>query len=87
MTYKWYYIFNADDFNTEGLVSQTYTVILDGIGQKDILVTKANYLGLTYDGVFLPLNMSEKNPFKFDSHAIYVDENENVFLGFLQGDE
>lgn len=81
MIYTWYYIFNADDFNAEGLVSQTYTVILEGIGQKDILVTKGNFLGLTYEGVFLPLEMNDKNPFEFDSHAIYVDSNQNVFLG------
>lgn len=85
--YTWYFIFNYDDFIALGLVSRTYDLILDGIGAKSVLVTKGNLVGITYEGVFLPLNLNDKNPFEMDGHAIYVDENDNVWLGIEVADE
>jgi hypothetical protein len=61
MIYTWYYIFNKDEFDALNLVSKTYTLILKGIGQREVLVTKGNYLGITYDDVFLPVNLDGKN--------------------------
>lgn len=81
MEYTWYEIFNTTEFDDLGLISKTYTLNLEGVGQKDILVTKGNLYGITYEGVFVALNMNDQNPFEFDSHAIYVDEDDNVFLG------
>lgn len=81
MIYKWFYIFTTTDFEALDLVSKTYTLNLDGIGFKDILVTKGNALGITYEGVFLSLEMNDKNPFEFDGHAIYVDDDDQVWLG------
>lgn len=81
MTYTWYLIFNTVTFDALGLVSKKYTLNLENIGQKDILVTKGITYGLTYEGVFLSLEMTDLNPFPFDGHAIYVDENDNVYLG------
>ena len=79
--YTWYYIFNAEAFTETALVSRTYTVTLDGIGKKDILVTQGHQLGLSYDGVFLPLELNGKNPFTFEDRAAYIDEDDNVWLG------
>lgn len=81
MNYLWFKIFNKTDFEATGLISRKYTYILEGIGQKDILVTKGIALGLTYEGVFLSLNLLEQNPFEFEGHAIYIDANNDVFLG------
>lgn len=87
MNYTWFYIFNYEDFIDTGLVSKTYSLILDGIGLKDVLVTKGVEVGLTYEGIFLPLNMNDKNPFEFEDHAIYIDENENVWLGIAVNED
>lgn len=81
MTYTWFYIFNSDDFAALNLTSRTYSLILSGIGSVEILVTQGESLGMLYDGVFLSLNMNGKNPFQFDSHAAYIDVNNNVWLG------
>lgn len=81
MIYNWFKIFNKTEFDALDLVSKTYTLILEGIGQKDILVTKGVGYGITYEGVFLSLNMNDLNPFEFDGHAIYIDADENVYLG------
>ena len=87
MIYTWYYIFNSDEFNLLGIPSRTYTVILDGIGQRDVLVTKGNLFGLTYNDVFLPLELNQKNPFEFENLAVQVHDNKNVFLGIAVPDE
>ncbi len=81
MTYLWFKIFNKTEFDALGLVSRVYKVNLDGIGVKDILVTKGVNVGITYDGVFLPLQLNDKNPFEFETFAIAVNPAMDVFLG------
>ncbi len=80
-SYNWYYILNRDEFEALGLISKTYVVNLAAVGQVTVVVTKGNFLGLTYNGVFLPLNLHDENPFTFDSHGVYIDSNNNVWLG------
>lgn len=79
--YLWFKIFNKTEFDALGIPSKTYTLNLDTIGEKDVLVTKGNLYGITYEGVFVALNMNEKNPSEFDDFAIYEDADDNVYLG------
>lgn len=82
MTWTWFKIFNLSEFNATGLVSRTYTVVFDGIGQKDILVTKGNLVGVTYDGVYLGINLNDQNPFELEGLKVYVEPGTNdVYLG------
>lgn len=87
MIYRWFKIFNTNEFDALNLVSKTYTFVLEGIGLKSVLVTKGMGYGITYDGVFLSLNLNDLNPFEFDGHAIYVDADDNVYLGIEVPDE
>lgn len=81
MTFNWYKIFNLNDFEALDLVSKTYTLDLENLGVKDFLVTKGNSIGITYEGVFLQLELNDENPFAFDGNAIYIDANDDVFWG------
>lgn len=81
MTYLWFKIFNLAEFEATGLVSKAYTLDLEGVGLKTVLVTKGNSVSMSYEGVFLPLEMSGENPFEFDSHAIFKDGSDDVYLG------
>ena len=83
MIYDWYKIFNLATFEALGLVSQNITVELEGIGQKEILITKGNAVSIIYEGVFLTLSFSSNNPFEFEDHAVYVDESSDVWLGIV----
>jgi hypothetical protein len=85
--YTWYYIFTSTDFLALDLVSKTYTLILDGRGTFDILVTNGQSIGITFEGVFLSLNLNDKNPFEFENYAIYIDDDDQVWLGFAVEDE
>lgn len=87
MTYTWYKIFNVDEFEALNLVSKNYELILTGVGLKEILVTKGFGYSMLYDDIFLPLNLNSRNPYYFDEHAIYVDEDNNVYLGIGEHDE
>ena len=87
MIYTWFKIFNEGEFEASNLVSRTYTVNLEDIGQKDILVTKGNLVSMTYEGVMLSLDMNDANPFEFEGLAIYRDENDDVWLGIAVPDE
>jgi len=83
MIYDWYKIFNLDEFNALGLVSKTYTLNLEDIGEQEILVTKGNLVSLEYNDVFLSLNLNGYNPFEMDGYACYIKENNDVYLGIL----
>ena len=88
MDFIWYKIFNYADFMATDLVSRTYTKILEGIGQKDVLVTRGELVSIKYEGYFLPINLNGKNPFiklgeteSEKAYAVYKDENDDVYLG------
>lgn len=86
MTYNWYKVFNKTEFEALGLVSAEYSIIFKNVGLKTIIVTKANYLSATLDDVFLPINLNDKNPFEFEDRAIYLDENDDVWVGIAVED-
>lgn len=81
MIYDWYLIFNSNDFQAQGLVSKVYTLELENIGIKEVLVTSGNAFGITYEGVYLQLNLNAKNPFEFDGYAIFSSNTGDVYLG------
>lgn len=79
--YTWYNVFNKTEFEALGLVSKSYTYNLEGIGETTILATLGNELSVLFGGVVLPLNLNSKNPFEFDGKAIYLDSDNDVYIG------
>lgn len=85
--YKWFKVFNLGEFTDLGLVSQEVTLELDELGLKDFLITQGNLVSITHEGVILPINLNELNPFEFESMAVYLDEDLlDVYIGFLEED-
>jgi|AVFP01.1.fsa_nt_gi hypothetical protein len=82
-TYTWFKIFNKTEFEATGLVSRSYRVFLNGVGERTILSTKGNYLSVLFDEVFLPINLNSNNPFEMDERAVYLDANNDVWVGIL----
>lgn len=81
MIYDWYKIINRAEFLAAELVSKEVELILEGIGQRTILVTKGNLVSIVYEGVMLSIGLTEANPFAFDGHAVYLDADDNIWLG------
>lgn len=82
MIYNWYKIFNLTEYMSTGLVSRELIVLLQDIGRVTLLISRGNYVSVTYDGVNLPINYPSKNPYTAEGYAIYLDANSNVWLGF-----
>ena len=81
MIFTWFKIFNVDDFLALDLVSKTYTLELEDIGLREIMVTHGETVAMTYEDVFLPLELLSSNPFIMDGFAAYVKENGDAYLG------
>jgi hypothetical protein len=85
MNFNWFKLFNLDEFLALGLVSKVYQVVLEGVGQKNILVTSGNLVSIVYDDVLLALEFEADNPFVRQGddsiYAIYRDSNGDVHLG------
>lgn len=83
--YKWFKIFNYDEFVDSGLVSINYIIELENMGEKEFLVTLGNLISVTHEGIILPILLNDKNPFEFESNAIYKDPvTKDVYWGYLQ---
>lgn len=87
MNFTWYKIFNMNAFMATGLISKVYLVVLEGIGQKDILVARGNGVSIVYEDVLLQVLFEEDNPFvregDANTYAVYQDTNADVWLGVL----
>ncbi len=82
MSFDWYLVINRQDFEDAELVSKEVELILEDIGLVTVLVTKGSYYGITYDGVFLAIGITEANPFVFDGYAVYLHpETDDIYLG------
>lgn len=81
MTFNWFNVFDKQEFLDTGLVSKTLSVVIEGVGERDILITKGNELSILFDGVFLPIGFTDKNPFVREGYAVWEDENGIVWLG------
>ena len=84
--FDWFKIFNTTEFQNLNLVSKSYNVVLEGYGDYSILVTRSNNFNILFNGVFLSLNLNDKNPFVREGYAIYADENRDVYLGIALDD-
>lgn len=81
MNYNWFKVFNRTEFLAQDLKFKSYVLDLDGIGEKTFLVSNVNTLGVTYEGVFLSIELNDLNPFEFSDHAIYVNSLDDVYVG------
>lgn len=79
--YDCYKIINLDDFEALDIPSRTLTLLLSGLGEKEVLITKGNLVSIVYDDVFLSLNLNDKNPFEFEDYAAFLDPNNDIWLG------
>jgi hypothetical protein len=82
MSYDWYNVYNKATFEAEDLVSKELTLDLDGRGVKEVLLTKGDGISVTVDDVFLMVNLNDRNPFEMDQMAVYLDEDDEIWVGF-----
>jgi len=91
MIFDWYNCFSKTDFLALSLLSKTYTVDLEGIGEESFTVYNQNYLSVAFRDVFIPLEFSDDNPTVREgdeaNYALYLDADDNVWIGIEVEDE
>lgn len=80
--WDWYNIFNLTEWLATGLISRKLSIFLEGRETKEILITQGNETAIQVDDLFLPLNFQGKNPWKEGTTAVWVDADNNVWLGY-----
>ena len=81
--YDWYLIINRQDFIDMDIPIYTFQKILEGPGLKEISVVRGNKISIIYETILLTSFMNDNNPFYFEDHAIFVDVEEDIYLGIL----
>ncbi len=81
MEFDWYKIINYTEFLALDLPSRSIEALIEGIGLKTILVTKGIGVSIIYEGIMLPVELNDHNPFIFEGHAVFKDENNDLYLG------
>lgn len=81
MIYDWFKIFNLDEFLAEQITSREMIVLLEAIGRTSILISRGNLVSITYNEVYLPVNIPGQNPNTDSGYASYLDADNNVWLG------
>lgn len=76
----WYKIVNLNDFLALGLVSRVYSINFT-FGAADVMICQGGSTNIFFDDVFLTLNLNGQNPYIFDNHLGYVDDNSDIWLG------
>lgn len=86
MIWDWYRLFNRADFLATGLPSYEVQVELVGIGIRNILITQGIATSITVDDTMLTIDLNDRNPFRYGSRAVFIDENDDVWLGVERAD-
>lgn len=82
MLFDWYNLFNQTAFLAENIYSRTLTYELQDRGLVSFHLTRGNTVAITYEGVMLPVNFLDRNPYFRDGYAVYIDGNDDVWFGF-----
>lgn len=82
MRFESYKLFNHAEFLATDLVSRTIAVNLERRGVTTFHLTRGNTVAITYEGVMLPVNFLDRNPYYRDGYAVYIDGNDDVWFGF-----
>ena len=79
--FDWYRLFNHQEFLNLDVPSAEFDVVLDGVGLKTVLVTRGIATSILFDDTFLTINLNGKNPFRYDTTAVFIDQYDDVWLG------
>lgn len=83
MITNWIKVYNLQDFINADLVSREVDLEVPGLGATTVMLTKGIGYGIRYDDYFLPIELNGKNPYIFDNLLIYLDPNDDIWLGLI----
>lgn len=85
----WYKTYNLIAFLATSLVSRTKTFPLYNVGDVDITIVNGNLTSIVFDDLagkpkMLPIDLNENNPFVFEGYGVYLDGNNDIWIGYPQ---
>lgn len=82
--YTWYKLFNCADLDAKNVPYLEDSFELDKMGVKTIRLYKGQFYSLLVDGVFLPVHLNGRNPFKTSDGklAAFMDKANNIWVGY-----
>jgi hypothetical protein len=81
MALFWYRIANENEFLELGIPSKEYEYVFDNIGLRTATMYSGRFTCLSFEGIFLPVELNGLNPYQLEDYAIYKDDNSDIWLG------
>lgn len=85
--YWTYKIYNVNDFLAMDIPSFMFQLTLEDVGTETFMLAKGNLVSLLYKDVFLPIGLNNQNPYFFDGVCVYLDSNDDIWLGIKKEEE
>lgn len=79
--FTWYCLFNNDEFLATGYISFMSSFLINGFQEKTFLICRGVTTSVLYEDHYLVVGLNGRNPFRFNDHAIFLDDNNDVWLG------
>lgn len=82
MSVNWYNVGNKTEFLNKGIPQEEKTLELEDIGDAQIVFINGFSFSVIANGEMLTPNLNGRNPFYKTKTSCYIDENNDVWVGY-----
>ena len=82
MIVNWYNVGNKAIFEAKGIPQEEKTLDLEDLGEVSVVFLAGYNFGVIFNGEMLIPYMNGRNPFNKNETTCYVDENQDVWVGY-----
>lgn len=80
--WRWWKVFNLDEFNALNVPDYYLTLNLDGLGLTDIVIMRGFDISVLFLGYVLTPFLNGRNGFSIENKvSAYIDEDNNLWVG------
>ena len=80
--WKWYKVYDLNKFDDLSVPDITFSVELQDKGQKTFRLLKGFLYSVIVDGLILTPKLNDRNGFHKGNRSAYIDENNNLWIGY-----
>ena len=80
--WKWFKVFNLNDFDALGVPDFTFTADLADRGLQTYRLLKGYLYSVIVDGLVLTPFLNDRNGFNKDNRSAYIDQDNNLWVGY-----
>lgn len=80
--WQWWKIINLNDIKNPDVPDRYLTVVLDGLGQTDIVISRGFNICVLFLNYWIVPGLNERNVFTVDNKVgAYIDKDNNLWVG------